>query len=115
MRVYDIASNSYFSTKYSLKLPDGHWLYGTLKTGKNPEGWGPAVVRAPGKYEIEVTDFICGDKIWFLKEKITRPVAIEPGTPTDVTIDIDVTTAPARPSLDNKTGAKCTETPGGKT
>ncbi len=114
VRIYDIASNNYFSTKYSLHLPDGHWLYGTLKSGTNPDGWGPPIVEPPGKYEIEVTDFLCGDKIWFLKDKIVKPVVIEPGTPTDVTIDIDVPSTPARPSLENKTGANCTDTPGGK-
>ena len=114
VRIYDIATNNYFATKYSLHLPDGHWLYGTLRTGTNPDGWGPAVVRPPGKYEIEVTDFPCGDKIWFLKNTILKPVVIEPGKPTDVTIDIDVPSEPARPSLENKAGAKCTEPPGGK-
>jgi len=114
VRTYDIASNNYFSTKYSLHLPDGHWLYGTLRTGANPDGWGPAVVRAPGKYEIEITDFMCGDKIWFLKNKILKPVVIEPGQPTDVTIDLNVPAEPARPSLENTTGASCTQPPGGK-
>ncbi|MFL5562459.1 MAG: hypothetical protein ACJ79K_13375 [Gemmatimonadaceae bacterium] len=114
VRIYDIASNNYFPTKYSLHLPDGHWLYGTLRTGANPDGWGPAVVRPPGKYEVEITDFMCGDKIWFLKNKILKPVVIEPGKPTDVTIDVNVPAEPARPSLENTTGASCTQPPGGK-
>ena len=112
VRTYDVASNTYFVTKYSLHLPDGHWLYGRLRTGSGADGWGPAVVRPPGKYEIEVTDFMCGDKVWFLKNKILKPVVIEPGSPTDVTIDINVKTEPARPSLENKEGATCSVLPG---
>jgi hypothetical protein len=112
VRAYDIATNTYFSTKYSLHLPDGHWLYGTLKTGSTGEGYGPAVIRPPGTYEIEVTDFMCGDKVWFLKNKILKKVVIAPGTPTDVTIDVNLATEPARPSLENKEGATCTSPPG---
>ena len=112
VRAYDIASNTYFSTKYSLHLPDGHWLYGTLKTGSAGEGYGTAVVRPPGTYEVEVTDFMCGDKVWFLKNKIVQKVVVQPGVPTDVTIDVNLATEPARPSLENKTGALCTSPPG---
>ena len=110
--MYDIATNTYFSTKYSLHLPDGHWLYGTLRTGAAGEGYGPAVIRPPGNYEIEVTDFMCGDKVWFFKNKILQKVAIQPGVPADVTIDVNLATEPARPSLENKTGASCSSPPG---
>ena len=55
---------------------------------------------------------MCGDKVWFLKDKIVQKVVVAPGTPTDVTIDVNLATAPARPSLENKEGALCTSPAG---
>jgi hypothetical protein len=107
VRIFDEASKKYFVTTYSLHLPDGHWLYGKLRTGNGPDGFGPAVPRAPGKYEIEITNFMCGDKLWFFKDKILQTVEVTPGTPADVTINVNLPEAPARPSLDNKAGEKC--------
>lgn len=107
VRIFDEASKKYFVTTYSLHLPDGHWLYGKLRTGNGPDGFGPAVPRTPGRYEIEITNFMCGDKLWFFKDKILQPVEIAPGTPADVTINVNIPEAPARPSLENKAGEKC--------
>ena len=107
VRIFDEASKKYFVTTYSLHLPDGHWLYGKLRTGNGPDGFGPAVPRTPGKYEIEITNFMCGDKLWFFKDKILQAVEIAPGTPADVTINVNLPEAPARPSLENKAGEKC--------
>ena len=108
VRIFDEASKKYFVTTYSLHLPDGHWMYGKLRTGNGPDGFGPAITRAPGKYEIEIANFMCGDKLWFFKDKILQPVVITPGTPADVTINVNIPDAPARPSLENKAGEKCT-------
>ena len=107
VRIFDEASKKYFVTTYSLHLPDGHWMYGKLRTGNGPDGFGPAITRAPGKYEIEIANFMCGDKLWFFKDKILQPVVITPGTPADVTINVNIPDAPARPSLENKSGEKC--------
>ena len=107
VRIFDEASKKYFVTTYSLHLPDGHWMYGKLRTGNGPDGFGPAITRAPGKYEIEITNFMCGDKLWFFKDKILQPVSITPGTPADITINTNLADAPARPSLENKNGDKC--------
>jgi len=107
VRIFDEASKKYFVTTYSLHLPDGHWMYGKLRTGNGPDGFGPAVPRAPGKYEIEITNFMCGDKLWFFKDRILQPVVVAPGTPADVTINVNLPDAPARPSLENKNGDKC--------
>ena len=107
VRIFDEASKKYFVTTYSLHLPDGHWMYGKLRTGNGPDGFGPAITRAPGKYEIEIANFMCGDKLWFFKDKILQPVVITPGTPADVTINVNIPDAPARPSLENKAGEKC--------
>lgn len=107
VRIFDEASKKYFVTTYSLHLPDGHWLYGKLRTGNGPDGFGPAVPRTPGKYEIEITNFMCGDKLWFFKDKILQTVEVTPGTPADVTINVNLPEAPARPSLENKAGEKC--------
>ncbi|HEX2779772.1 MAG TPA: hypothetical protein VHM30_09755 [Gemmatimonadaceae bacterium] len=112
VRTFDKASNRYFATKYSLHLPDGRWMYGTLRTGADGEGWGAALPRMPGHYELEITDFMCGDKIWFLKDKIAKSIDVQPGQPADVTIELDLANVPARRSLDNPTGAKCAEGPG---
>lgn len=111
VRIFDKASKRFFVTTYSLHLPDGHWMYGTLRTGNGPDGWGPSVPRPPGDYEIEITNFKCGDKLYFFKDKINRPVTIDASASADVTIDVDLPNAPARPSLDNKEGASCTEPP----
>lgn len=111
VRIFDEASQKYFVTTYSLHLPDGHWMYGQLRTGNGPDGFGPAVNRPPGKYEIEITNFMCGDKLWFFKDRILKPVVIEPGAPADVTISVNLPAAPARPSLENKTGASCSAPP----
>jgi len=107
VRIFDEGSKKYFVTTYSLHLPDGHWMYGKLRTGNGPDGFGPAVTRPPGNYEIEITNFMCGDKLWFFKDKILQPVAISPGTPADITINTNLADAPARPSLENKNGEKC--------
>lgn len=112
VRTLDKSSNKYFATKYSLHLPDGRWMYGTLRTNATGEGWGAPLPRMPGHYELEITDFMCGDKIWFLKDKIVKPIDVQPGQQADVTIELDVANAPARKSLDNPTGAKCSEGPG---
>ena len=55
---------------------------------------------------------MCGDKVWFFKNKIVQKVVIQPGVPADVTVDVNLATEPARPSLENPTGATCTEKPG---
>ncbi len=111
VRIFDEASKKYFVTTYSLHLPDGHWMYGRLRTGNGPDGFGPPVPRPPGSYEIEIANFMCGDKLWFLKDKILKPVVVEAGAPADVSIEINLPTVPARPSIDNKTGAACTAEP----
>ena len=112
VRTFDKASNQYFATKYSLHLPDGRWMYGTLRTGGGTDGWGAAIPRMPGRYELEITDFVCGDKIWFLKEPLRQTIQVLPGQPADVTVEMDLASLPARRSLDNPTGAKCSAGPG---
>jgi hypothetical protein len=112
VRTLDKGSNQYFATKYSLHLPDGRWMYGTLRTGSGGEGWGTAIPRTAGRYELEITDFVCGDKIWFLREPLRKTIDVQPGQPADVTVEMDLANLPARKSLDNPTGAKCTAWPG---
>ena len=112
VRIFDRASQRWFATKYALKLPDGNWMLANLRTGAGADGWGALVRRAPGQHEIEIGDFVCGDKIWFLKNKITRAVDVKAGETADVSVDVDVTAEPAKPSLDNKSGAKCSAPPG---
>ena len=107
VRLFDKSSNKYIATKYSLHVPDGRWMFGRLRTGDGADGFGPAVNGRPGRYEVEITDFMCGDKIWFLKDRILRPVDVKPGEPAEVTIEADLANSPARPSFDNKSGAKC--------
>ena len=111
VRIFDEASKKYFVTTYSLHLPDGHWMYGKLRTGNGVDGFGPPVPGPPGNYEIEIANFMCGDKLWFLKDKILKPVVVEAGAPADVTVEVNLPTAPARPSIDNKAGAACTAEP----
>ena len=107
VRLLDKSSNKYIGTKYSLHVPDGRWMFGRLRTGDSGDGYGPAVTGHPGRYEVEITDFMCGDKLWFLKDRILQPVDVKPGQPAEVTIEADLANAPARPSFDNKNGAKC--------
>ena len=111
VRIFDQASKKYFVTTYSLHLPDGHWMYGKLRTGNGLDGFGPPVPGPPGNYEIEIANFMCGDKLWFLKDKILKPVVVEAGAPADVSIEVNLPTAPARTSIDNKAGAACTTDP----
>lgn len=113
VRMYDRASKQWFVTKYALQLPDKRWMYGNLRSGIGPEGWGRVVAgRDPGRYTLEVADFVCGDKLWFLAKKIVQPVEINAGETTDVTIEMDLTAVPAKKSLDNKAAAKCAAAPG---
>lgn len=113
VRMYDRASKQWFVTKYALQLPDKRWMYGNLRSGTGPEGWGRVVAgRNPGRYTLEVADFVCGDKLWFLAKKIVQPVEINAGETTDVTIEMDLTAVPAKKSLDNKAAAKCAAAPG---
>lgn len=113
VRMYDRASKQWFVTKYALQLPDKRWMYGNLRSGTGPEGWGRVVAgRDPGRYVLEVTDFVCGDKLWFLASKIVQPVQINAGETTDVTIEADLTALQAKKSIDNRTGARCAAAPG---
>lgn len=113
VRMFDRASKQWFVSKYALQLPDKRWMYGNLRSGTGPEGWGRVVAgRNPGRYTLEVTDFVCGDKLWFLARKIVQPVEINAGETTDVTIEMDLTAVPAKKSIDNKAAAKCTAAPG---
>lgn len=113
VRMYDRASKQWFVTKYALQLPDKRWMYGNLRSGTGPEGWGRVVAgREPGRYNLEVTDFVCGDKLWFLARKIVQPVEINAGETTDVTIEVDLTAVPAKTSIDNRAAAKCAAAPG---
>ena len=111
VRIFDQASKRFFVTTYSLHLPDGHWMYGNLRTGNGPDGWGPAVSRPPGNYEIEIANFKCGDKLYFFRDKILKQVTIDSSAPADVTIDVDLPNVPARKSLDNQAGTSCTVPP----
>ena len=86
-------------------------MYGNLRTGNGPDGWGPAVPRPPGSYEIEIANFKCGDKLYFFKDKILKQVTIDSSAPADVTVDVDLPNVPARKSLDNQSGASCTVPP----
>ena len=111
VRIFDQASKRFFVTTYSLHLPDGHWMYGNLRTGNGPDGWGPAVPRPPGNYEIEIANFKCGDKLYFFRDKILKQVTIDSSAPADVTVDVDLPNVPARKSLDNQAGTSCTVPP----
>jgi hypothetical protein len=110
--MFDKASKKYFSTQYQIRLPDGTWMWGNLRSGAGPDGWGPVVYRTPGRYEVVVENFMCGDKFWFFAKKVLQPVVVRLGDVTDVTIELDLSTEPARPTLDNKAGALCTAGPG---
>jgi hypothetical protein len=111
VRIFDEASKRFFVTTYSLHLPDGHWMYGNLRTGNGPDGWGPAVPRPPGNYEIEIANFKCGDKLYFLKDKILKPVTIDSTAAADVTVEVDLPDVATRKSLDNQAAASCTVPP----
>jgi len=112
VRMFDKASNKYFMTQYQIRLPDGSWMWGNLRSGEGPDGWGPIVYRTPGRYEVVVENFVCGEKFWFFAKKVLQPVVVRLGQTSDVTIEFDLSAEPAKPTLDNKTGALCTAGPG---
>ena len=112
VRMFDRASGKYFATQYQIRLPDGSWMWGNLRSGAGPDGWGPVVFQKPGRYEVVVESFVCGDKFWFFANKVLQPVVVQLKELTDVTINLDLSTAPAKPTFDNKTGALCTAGPG---
>jgi hypothetical protein len=112
VRMFDKASNKYFMTQYQIRLPDGSWMWGNLRSGEGADGWGPVVYRMPGRYEIVVENFVCGDKFWFFAKKVLQPVVVRLGQTSDVTIELDLSAEPAKPTLDNKTGALCSAGPG---
>ena len=112
VRMFDKASNRYFMTQYQIRLPDGSWMWGNLRSGEGTDGWGPVVYRTPGRYEVVVENFVCGDKFWFFAKKVLQPVVVQLGQTSDVTIELDLSAEPAKPTLDNKTGALCTAGPG---
>jgi hypothetical protein len=110
--MFDNASKQWFVTQYQIHLPDGTWMWGNLRSGLGPDGWGPVVPRRPGKYEIAVENFVCGDKYWFFAKKLVRPVVVQAGDTADVTIEVDLAAEPAKATIDNKAGARCTAGPG---
>ena len=112
VRMLDLASKKWFVTRYQLHLPDGSFKWGDFRSGAEPDGFGPVVPSRPGRYEVEVENFVCGDKFWFFAKKVVRPVVVTAGDTTDVTIDLDLSTEPAKKTIDNKTGALCTAGPG---
>jgi hypothetical protein len=112
VRMFDKASNKYFMTQYQIRLPDGSWMWGNLRSGEGADGWGPVVYRTPGRYEVVVENFVCGDKFWFFAKKVLQPVVVQLGQTSDVTIELDLSAEPAKPTLDNKTGALCRAGPG---
>ena len=87
-------------------------MWGNLRSGAGPDGWGPVVYQKPGRYEVVVESFVCGDKFWFFANKVLQPVVVQLKELTDVTINLDLSTAPAKPTFDNQTGALCTAGPG---
>jgi hypothetical protein len=112
VRMFDKASNKYFMAQYQIRLPDGSWMWGNLRSGEGADGWGPVVYRTPGRYEVVVENFVCGDKFWFFAKKVLQTVVVRLGQTSDVTIELDLSAEPAKPTLDNKTGALCTAGPG---
>jgi hypothetical protein len=112
VRMFDNASKQWFVTQYQIHLPDGTWMWGNLRSGLGPDGWGPVVPRRPGKYEIAVENFVCGDKYWFFAKKLVRPVVVQAGDTADVTIEVDLAAEPAKATIDNKAGERCTAGPG---
>jgi hypothetical protein len=112
VRMFDNASKQWFVTQYQIHLPDGTWMWGNLRSGLGPDGWGPVVPRRPGKYEIAVENFVCGDKYWFFAKKLVKPVVVQAGDTADVTIEVDLAAEPAKATIDNKAGARCTAGPG---
>ena len=105
-------TKQWFVTPYELRRPDGRLLLGNMRSGPAPDGWGQVVRRPPGRYDVVVEKFVCGDKYWLLKKEIVRPVELAAGTVSDVTIELDLSTEPAAPSIDNRNGALCTAGPG---
>lgn len=113
VRTWDQATKQWFVTPFELRRPDGRLLLlGTMRSGPPPDGWGPVVRRAPGRYEVVIEKFVCGDKYWLLRKEIVRPVDLAVGAMSDLTIELDLSAEPAKPSIDNKTGARCTAGPG---
>lgn len=112
VRMFDKASQRWFITTYQLKLPNGKLRWGNMRSGPAPEGFG-AVVRQPeGRYDVMVENFLCGDKFWFFAKNVLRPVVVREGEIVDVTIVVDLSAEPARKTIDNPTGARCTAGPG---
>ena len=112
VRLYDVASKRYVSTGYQLHLADDSWLWGDMKSGAGADGWGPTVRKPAGAHEVVIENFLCGDKYWFFANPIVKPVDIRPGETTDVTIETDLSAAPAKKTMVNRTGAPCTSGPG---
>ena len=110
--MFDQSSKQWFVTRYELRRADGRLLLGNMRSGPAPDGWGPVVRRPPGRYEVVVENFVCGDKFWLFRKEIVRPVNLTAGATSDVTIEVDLAAEPAQPSIDNKTGARCTAGPG---
>jgi hypothetical protein len=110
--MYDSTSKKWFATRYQLHLPDGTFKWGNFRSGSGDDGFGPVVPARPGRYEIEVESFVCGDKYWFFANKVVRPVTVQAGDTANVSIELDLAKAPAKKTIDNKTGALCTDGPG---
>lgn len=110
--MFDRSSKKYFVTRYQLHLPDGSFRWGNFRSGSGDEGFGPVVPSRPGRYEVEVENFVCGDKYWFFSNRVVRPVVVKAGETTDVTIELDLASEPAKKTIDNPAGALCTAGPG---
>jgi hypothetical protein len=110
--MYDRGSKKFFVTRYQLHLPDGSFKWGNFKSGAGEDGFGPVVPSRPGRYEVEVENFVCGDKFWFFAKPVVRPVSVKAGEITDVTISLDLSAEPAKKTIDNQAGARCTASPG---
>lgn len=112
VRLFDRGTNRWFVTQFQVKNPNGRWTWGNMRSGAGPDGWGPVVRRKPGRYEVMIPNFVCGDKFWFFAKEIRRTVDVRAGETADVSIELDLSAEPAKKTIDNKTGASCTVGPG---
>ena len=107
VRVWDEGSRRYIPLRFDLGMPNGTTYSAGFHGGTDSVGWGPPIRLRPGRYAAKFFEFPCDSLVFFFEPQLIRHIRIKRDSTTELSLTVNLLTAPAAKSFDNPAGGRC--------
>lgn len=107
VRTRDSGTGAFFAGKHSLIRFNPWTSKCCYTTGTQPGGWGVYFWLAPGRYQIEFSEFDCSGHFASLRNPVIHEFTAAAGDTVEVTLEVNRDSVPLSATYDNREAMTC--------